>query len=63
MYRWDFGDNSEVVEKKGLEAAARQTHTYSREGRYTVRVTASNEGGMSSVFTDISIGNMKIRKN
>jgi PKD repeat protein len=55
-YRWNFGDDSSEIEGEGLAASAVQTHTYQKEGAYTVRVVASNEGGISAVAIDIQIG-------
>ena len=59
VYTWDFGDESDEVEIKGLEAAGTQRHTYASDGHYTVRVTASNEGGRNSIVIDVTVGSKR----
>jgi len=43
-YRWDFGDGTFSNEKN-------PTHTYSKEGDYTVTLTVTDEGGLTSTDT------------
>ena len=54
-YTWDFGDGVNVS-GVGLQDYGVQTHSYDKEGTYTVVVTASNENGASTVSLTISIG-------
>jgi PKD repeat protein len=55
LYTWDFGDGVSVS-GVGLQDYGVQTHSYDKEGTYTVVVTASNENGASTVSLTISIG-------
>ena len=59
VYTWNFGDKTDEVKIEGLEETSTQVHTYASGGHYTVRVTASNEGGMSSVSIDLTIGSKR----
>ena len=59
IYTWDFGDESDEVEIKGLDAAGTQRYTYASDGHYSVRVTASNEGGRNSIVIDVTIGSKR----
>jgi PKD repeat protein len=57
LYTWDFGDGVSVS-GVGLQDYGVQTHSYDKEGTYTVVVTASNENGASTVSLTISIGDL-----
>jgi PKD repeat protein len=48
-YAWDFGDS-------GMGAGSSITHAYAALGKYTVKVTATDQAGLSSnATTDISV--------
>ncbi|HXP20060.1 MAG TPA: PKD domain-containing protein, partial [Streptosporangiaceae bacterium] len=46
-YAFDFGDGTKV----GPQAAAKASHTYTSPGGYTVTVTVTDSGGLSSTTT------------
>ena len=48
-YVWDFGDGSP------LSNATHPSHRYAAPGRYTVTLTATNDGGGSTVTTIIEV--------
>ncbi|MFM7203288.1 MAG: PKD domain-containing protein, partial [Myxococcota bacterium] len=55
-YRWDFGDGSEVLEGPALTEVS---HAYPDNGRFTVRVTVTDEDNLSSVRTrEVQISNV-----
>jgi PKD repeat protein len=47
-YSWDFGDNT-------TSSATNPTHTYTRGGVYTVRLTATGAGGSNSITKTVNI--------
>ena len=55
LYEWDFGDDNSVS-GYGLHDYAIRTHSYDKEGSYKVKVTASNDGGMSTASLLVSVG-------
>ena len=55
MYTWDFGDGV-TVSGMGLQDYGVQTHSYEKDGAYTVEVTGSNEGGVSIASLTLIIG-------
>jgi len=50
-YRWDFGDESQ----EEATATNKTSHTYSRTGTYTLKVTAENENGETSKTFSIDV--------
>ena len=55
LYTWDFGDGVNVS-GVGLQDYGVQTHSYDKEGTYTVEVTASNGDSVSTASLTITIG-------
>ena len=55
-YTWNFGDGTPEISGVGLSDYNNLTHVYEKEGEYTVTVTASNKGGMTTAFLLIHIG-------
>jgi hypothetical protein len=55
LYMWDFGDGVNVS-GVGLQDYGVQTHSYDKEGTYTVEVTASNGDSVSTASLTITIG-------
>lgn len=51
-YAWDFGDNGKSTE-------AKPAHTYKANGKYIVKLTASNDLGIHSVSKEVEITQIK----
>jgi PKD repeat protein len=56
-WKWDFGDKNNSTDKNPV-------HTYNKEGKYTVTLTTTNEGGSDTVkkssFINVSSGNNSV---
>ncbi len=47
-YAWDFGDGSKATEEN-------PTHTYTKDGTYTIKLTATNAGGSAEKTATVTI--------
>ncbi len=52
-YAWDFGDGNKATEEN-------PTHTYTKDGTYTVKLTATNAGGSADKTTTVTVDNLVI---
>ncbi|KAI6649067.1 VPS10 domain-containing receptor SorCS1-like [Oopsacas minuta] len=55
VYRWDYGDNSTQQMIEGFTLSETVTHTYTRAGKYTINLSASNSAGVNNVSIDIVV--------